>query len=327
MIAARDQEERTKQALHALKGQLSDVPVTLQLVWVNRLAKRVDEQVQAAREQVKAKGKDILAVFWCDLSDPPHLYLFAPKPNRFLERSLKGSAAGEQLESIAVIVRTSVSALLAGKPIGKKPPPPPRPRPRARPRSRSKPPPVVKVKTRKPRRQWLRLETAYALDGYSTDVGVTHGFYAAVSVHLHRNWSVVADFRVLPGISTSISAPDVSARLNRYPIGIGARFRWPLGRFEVGGTLRVVMEYVKPRTSGTEVVLESDEGAFLFSAVPMFYGSVRVVWRVRAFLAAGVRVAFNRRRYVVESAADTKVLAEPWPAQPLVLAGVCVDVF
>ena len=80
MIAARDQEERTRQALHALKGQLSDVPVELQLVWVDRLAKRVDEQVQAAREQVKAKwkGKKVLAVFWCDLSDPPHLYLFAP---------------------------------------------------------------------------------------------------------------------------------------------------------------------------------------------------------------------------------------------------------
>ena len=55
----------------------------------------------------------------------------------------------------------------------------------------------------------------------------------------------------------------------------------------------------------------------------LFRFSLRLFWRLDAFLAAGVEIPFNPARFVVRNAAlSDPILATTWPVRPAGLVGV-----
>jgi hypothetical protein len=174
-------------------------------------------------------------------------------------------------------------------------------------------------------RQWAAgLDAAYVLDGYSGDVGATHGFYVAASLHLFSSWAIVVDYRVQQQIKGS--AGPVTTRISRHPIGLGVRYSRGLGRFRVGGRVSLVMDYstystdVEPAASMEPA---GKQGDFLFSVAAVARGSVAIAGPLSAFASLGMLVGLDEPRYVAEAAdGNRSALVEPWPIKPLFLVGV-----
>jgi hypothetical protein len=175
---------------------------------------------------------------------------------------------------------------------------------------------------------WLRLEAGYAPGGFSTEVGVTHGMLASAAVRLHQSWLLSVDYRFVQNVSGD--ALGASTEVSRYPIGIGGHYRLGYGRVELGGTVRLTAELLRPRTNTTSPAVEvsDDSLSAVFSVEPALYCSFRAYWRLRLFLYAGVSIPLNNRKFVVESATgEEETAVSGWPAQPRLAAGVSVDLF
>jgi hypothetical protein len=119
----------------------------------------------------------------------------------------------------------------------------------------------------------------------------------------------------------------VTTRFDRYPVGLGVRWRWPFRRVEVGALLQLQLEYVR-YTHESSLPTATDRGDLIYSAVPLAYFGVRLAARFRAWLAAGARLPFNKRRYwVAQGTPDETRILDPWWVQPQILVGLAADLY
>jgi hypothetical protein len=127
-----------------------------------------------------------LTVFWLDTSLGEQLFLYIAEPGggRVLVRTVEAADETERLESMALIVRSTVEALLAGGHLGIE-----------RSAGAATPPASTPPASRRP---WFGVRLGYALDVYGfTDVGpaALHGFDAGLLFHVHRNWTLFLAYR------------------------------------------------------------------------------------------------------------------------------------
>jgi hypothetical protein len=306
----------------AVQAQVSDLPVRLVVERTAGFPPTLPAQVAMAAEIAARVAAG--TVFWLDVSVPDRVFIFLAEPggSRVLVRAVDATEEAERVESVAVIVRGLVQAVLDGGTIGIAPPAPPPPEP---PAASLPAEPAVVPPPPAPARAWLGLQLAYEADFFTDQITALHGLAAGLVFHLQENWSVFAAYRILG--PAEVSGGGIDLDVSRHPMELGARFRWPLGDWDVGAGLYGVVDYLTrdagTRSSGMQVT--APETAWLGGLGLLVHGSYRIAGSFRVFLDAGIDVFVNGVEYVVDTGAGRTMLLGSWYVCPRVLLGLSVD--
>jgi len=372
-MAARDQAAAAKDLRRAVAAQLSDAPVRLKAHWLPRLGADLRAELGAARRLARSKGTRV--VFWCDLtgSDDVYLYLSDRDGGRLLVRQVPQTAGGARAESVAIIVGSSVRAFLrsaaragptvpgarrrfgGGRAVAMAP---------ARPAARRTAPgaeagggqraggpgdPAAaagaaaagegSVPTLQqpggPRPTRLSLDLSYALDTYNGDNAPVHGASIGLAYRFHPIWSTFLAYRVVQPINGVL--PDIAeATLQRHPISVGARLHHRMGRFEVGGALALVVDYLSTEAreaadSGSNFVKAGPDGYWQVLAGAELRGAYSPVRRLWICFALGAELIIYSSQFAVNIPSEPEPVPigelEPWFLQPYVRLGLRVDLY
>lgn len=317
MIAERREQRQAETVVRAVQGQLSDLSVVLQVVWVDELPAGMPAQIAEAEQT--ARGTDAVAVFWCDLraADRIYLYFAAPSGGRVLVRELSGAEEGGLAEALAIIVRSSVEAVLAGGEIGVVVAPmaavEERPRAEQPPEQPQEPPGPGRV---------LAMTVAYNLDVLCEQRPAVHAVAVGLEVRLGGPLSVEAGYFF--SFPFTERAHGIDLTLQRHPVWLGLRAAWLTGDVALSASLAAQIDVVTEEVRSLSAAVETDgEGTeVLFSLAPLLRAGYVFAGRVELFLAAGVDVPLRRARYVVGSPSGPLEILDTWPVRPRVLAGV-----
>jgi len=319
--------------VQAIRSQLSDTAVRLDLQTVDRFAAELSRQLALARSTATTRRSNV--VIWFSLTRPEPLYLYFVEKQgiRLIMRNFGEMDADQRAEAAAIVVRSSVLAFLRGQRVGRKiagPKPVLRKRP-ARPPPTPPPPRPTRKKT------WTSLELgyAYAYDDWDASLTGQHGLEAHVALHLTPRWSLLAGYQwsqpaplVAPLVRASGDA-EVLLRLHR--MGLGARFHHALGRWTVGATLLLNADYVDYAVRQDSLVQERDERPlFLFSIFPSFHVGVRLVERLRLQLDVGVEVGLYNPTFRLQTSVQPNEFSKfgkPEVIRPRLLLALAVDLF
>lgn len=316
VIAARELKEKSTQAIATIRQQLTGMPVRMLVEWVDKLEVTLPGQVRVAREVAKRTGAKM--VLWADLSLPDQIFVYIGKGDagRILVRSVRseGSAQG-RLEAMSLIVRSSVSALAAGAKIGFLPPPASRP---------AKVEHKACVKRPRRRRGVLAGSVAYGVFGFGSEL--SHGAQLGLEARLLPWLRLGLSFRALQTMRAD--APSVAVVFERYPLGLEASARWRWGRFGIEGGGGLWVERLQWTVTPKRVeVLPTGETSRWVIAAQAFAGlSWRLIPSAALTLRAGIDLPHDTRPFHVEAIVVEEV-ADPWPVQPWVLAGLRFALF
>jgi hypothetical protein len=321
MLAERHVAGDTGAVIRAVQGQLSDLSVALQVVWTDALAGVLPDQI--ARAEEIARGGDTLAVFWCDLAQPDRIYLYfaAPSGGRVLVRELSGAAGGGLAEALALIVRSSVEAVIAGGEIGVVVAPPPREAEteRAPPAPPAVPPPG-------PGRV-LALQVAYDLDVLSTQQPAAHAL--ALGLELRVGGPLSVELGYLFALPVAQEAHGVELTLRRHPGWAGLRAAWLTGQVSLSASVWLQLDVVTERVRALRpgVAADGDGTEVIPSLAPILRAGYLFSDRFELFLAGGADVPLRRVRYVIGTPSGPLELLDTWPVRPRVMAGLSVGLW
>jgi hypothetical protein len=305
LLAQRDDASLIDQALRTLRAQLSDLPVTVEPAW--QVGPGTRPLPDLAREIARSPG--VLVVVWFVPGREASAHLHLAPLHRIVSRPLAEGEPGGQLEALAVIVRTQVTALLALPPRARPVAPVPPPRPRAP----------------RPRRLGLAVEAAYAVAGHGSGVGAVHGASLGVRLRVHPAWSVHLSYRYAYEINREIDA--VAARFQAFPLTLGAQGAWRRGRLQLAGSLSLGLEPVLTRTTSESPALRAgpDLTALRVSVLVGAHLAVRVAPRLWLQAGLALDVGLRDQRFLAGTASDPTVLLAPWPVRPVGTVGLAVD--
>jgi len=320
MIAERQAETETGAVVRAVQAQLSDLAVALQVVWVDELPPAVPDQIAEAEQT--AHGQRAIAVFWCDLrlADRIYLYFAAPSGGRMLVRELSGAGQGGLAEALAIIVRSSVEAVLAGGRVGEivapvatteqpaiaeRPPEPPPPGPG----------------------RVLALTVGYGMDVLCEQRPAVHALVLGLEARLTGPLSV--EFGYLLSFPFTERAHGVELTLRRHPAWLGLRAAWLTGDVSLSASLWLQMDVVteEVRAATAAVAVQGEGTEVLFSLAPLLRAGYLFADRFELFVAAGADLPFRRARYVVGSPSGPLEILDTWPVRPRLLVGLAVGLW
>jgi hypothetical protein len=175
------------------------------------------------------------------------------------------------------------------------------------------------------------VELGYAYQAYATEQPALNGMWAGLAVHLHRNWSVYAGYHLYQTIA--ISGAYAISKFRRHPVTAGARFRWPMGRWEVGCSASILLDYVTHNTGPLGeppefgVTYSDKKGDLVTAGSALFRFGFRIVDRLRMVGRVGAEFGFNNKRYVVTGEEFRETLVTPWPVRPRLELGFEADLY
>jgi hypothetical protein len=329
MLLDEDRTEVAGPVSKAVDAQLSDLEVELVLEELVALPEKLPEQVKEAEAVLERSGA--LAVLWFDFTGPSEVYLHVsgPESDRVLVRRLE-PAAGEVglAEELAIIVRATVEALLAGGRIGvavaelglaPRPPPraesgPPLPSPPERPEPRPEPEPSAASR--------LALLVGYALHVRSSAHPAVHGLAIGLEAHIRGPLFLSAGYRAFSPIEKRGELVDV--RVARHPAQLGMALAFDLGRLRLGAGVEMQLDYLTEEVSNLSEGMEraGDLDDLELSLLPRAELLVRLADRLAIRAAAGAELPLNPRHFTAERAGRTEVLVDTWSARPLLELGI-----
>ncbi|MBW2735379.1 MAG: hypothetical protein JRH20_23595 [Deltaproteobacteria bacterium] len=318
VVAARNLKEKSTHAIATIRGQLTGMPVSMVVEWVDKLEVTLPGQVRVAREVAKRTGAKM--VLWADLSLPDQIFVYIAKGDagRILVRSVRSEGSNDsRLEAMSLIVRSSVAALAAGAKIGFLPPPASQP---------------VKAKVQTPacpprppkRRELLTGEVSYGVFGFGSEV--SHGAQLGLTGRVLPWLRLGLSFRALQTMRAD--GPSALVVFERYPLGLEAIARWRRGRLGVEGGVGIWVERLQWTVTPKRVeVLASGETSRWVIAGQAFGGlSWRLIPSAALTLRLGVDLPHDTRPFEVQGPTREQV-ADPWPVQPWVLGGLRFALF
>jgi len=323
LIGSLELEDTTHTLIRAVEAQLSDLPVEFAVEWVDRIPENLSAEVDEAR--AITVRTDALAVFWCDLSraDEVYLYLSNAEQSRILVRRLDTGEKGVRFESLAVIVRSVIDAMLRGGRIGIElgdpaPPPTVAYETPAQVKTWSGEEPAPDDPGRSERDFLLGLQVGYALSGHSSRVPVTHGVDLRLSLVTRVGFEAFAGYVVR--LPIAITDRDISIDIETHPAFLGAGWIFAFGRLGVGGGAEVILDFTvqSTRQVATSTAVPRDHRDLIFAAAPYLAGTCELFEdRLALRLQLEVHFVFNPVRYVAEELGDERVVHEPWPIVPV----------
>lgn len=317
-VAPKNAAVQARAVARVIRAQLRDMRVTFALVWVDRMAPQMDQQLVVIKRV--AAARQALVVVWCDFANGAklHLYYVLPGRNRVLVRTVdQGATAQGRIETMGAIVRGGVEAMLSLRRS---------PRPRVA-RPVVSPPPASPPPPSPARMVTGGLALAYGLGGYATQgPRVTHSGQLSLQLRFWRRWSLHLSYTAAPGIHAQSDSGDAEVTLHRHGIRLGGghQWRWRKLFLSVGGSFVLDLLDRRHRASGTlgaqEAALDVNLG---------LEAMVRVGYRLTTWLSVvtsvGATFMLRNRDYGVHGAADP--VLQPWSVQPLWLVGMEVAVF
>lgn len=314
--------------VQAIRSQLADTAVRLDLQTVDRFAAELSRQLALARSTASSRRANVVIWFSLSRQEPLYLYFVENQGIRLIMRSFGEMGPDERAEAAAIVVRSSVLAFLRGQRVGRKiagptptlrkrrpPPRPPRP-----------PAPTARKKI------WTSLELGYtyAYDDWDASLTGQHGLEARVALHLLPRWSLLAGYQwsQLAPLVSSPQHAEVLLRLHR--ISLGARFRHPLGRWTLGASLFLNADYVDYTVREDAFVQDRDERPlFLFSVTPSFHVGIRLVERLRLQLDLGAEVGLYNptfRLQIRRQPNEFSKFGKPEVVRPRLVLSLAVDI-
>jgi hypothetical protein len=332
MIAPRDQEERAEPVIRAVQSQLSDLSVFFQVTWEDSLKADREERELLAAEVARTSGA--AAVFWCDLDEPDRvfMYLSMDGQGRILERWLEGSGPGGIHETLGIIVRASVVAML---------------------KSMAEPAQLhgeieesSTIQDAGPEESTVdagdddtneleevsphklfNVDAAYAFNMVSDENMAVSGFNVGLGVHFGLGWRLFGGYIFFE--PQEYEFVEVHLELRRHPMLLGVRYEHFFGRLVLGGILAISLDYIVEdiKVFSQAVSAERDGAELQVSAVPQIRLGVNLFYELRLFIALGIEIPFNRVEYFVGSDSGQQTVSDSWAVRPLGLLGVSMGIF
>jgi hypothetical protein len=301
VIAQRDADPITERALDAIGAGLTDLPIALAAERVDGWDDAIANRVARAREV--ASRTHAIAVVWLDLSAPQHVFLFISDPagGRILVRNVSDETQDieNQLETLSLIVRSSVKGLLAGGEIGVQLPPPPPP------------------KQPEPDHERLGVSLGYALQLYAPTDPVVHGARIELNAALARWLYVFAAYRLDIPVKSDSHGLDVELWLHPLELGLFGRMRFAKWSLDAGlfAVVDIVTFDVASSSASVEATAPDPEATFGIS--PFLRIARRLSSSVALYFSVGMDVVAYNNRYVVESTGGASAVVTPWRLRPM----------
>ncbi len=335
MIVPMDQEEISIPVVRAVESQLSDLNVTLVISTQERLPDSLESQIDIAK--TVAGENRAIAVFWCDLraKDQLFLYLSEYEGKNILVRRLEKTEETGRAEGLAIILRSSVEAMLQGGQIGVNPPV--KRKPVQAPASKPEPvyspgiEPIVSLENEASPQSLFALQVAYALHVYSSDHPAVHGVNIGVNLHVHPNLSLIAGYTFIGNIEENSTNTPILVRIRKYPAYLGLRLSFQVGIIELGGSVSLIVDYTTQEIlniSSDAMFASSDTDDVFIGVFPALEILIPIVDRLKFFVFVSAEVPFNAKQYSIEVSEgpdNREGLLNPWPIQPWIFAGIWVD--
>lgn len=304
VIAERHRGDLTGKLLEAVQGHLLDLPVALKIEWVESMEESLRSKVRLARQA--ALRNDAVTVFWADISSPEQIFLYLSHPagERILIRDLGGENESEasRLETLGIIVRTSVEAILEGGTIG------------------IHPPPREVKETEREIHDWLVLNVAYGL-GPLTTGALTHGPNFGLATYIKRRWRIFAGYRfILPEHYTNAG---IHLELRPHVIELGSGVKWTWNKLHLFTDLALLANFVTADSTATagELSAKSPRPDWQLGLGP----SMAFAWSpyrfATIFLTITLDIYFNQPEYVVEDVTGFRKVVSPWKVRPFIQIG------
>jgi len=279
-------------------SQLVDTRTRLQIVSVQQLPQQDRDKFVLAR-RLGSVQRAVL-VFWCyePFSGFAMLTMFDPKTSGLVLRPVPSCRSPEGTEAVALIVRSSVEALLAGGSIGghklvKSRPSPVHRRPSHRPAAMRRPKKTDTTRrdrARRGRRYGPRMEIAlaYRLKTFGPKVPLVHEGDLVLWVRFYRNAWLAGGVGLAQPVHGSTGYGSMV--MKRYPVSLTAGYLWTGGSWRFGVVSGLGFEYRQMDLRPVEGVTLSQETK---SDEEMTWNagaraSFLILGRVRIFLQIGV---------------------------------------
>ncbi len=302
--------------LQAVQAQLSDLPVKLK---IERVAQWENGGLAAQMRAVpKFATEDAVAVIWFDLSpgDPIFIYVADPHKGRVLVRSVDWDGALGHLEAVAVVVRSSIQALLYGQNIGFEAYTPPGTLAQQSSYQENKPTPFQ-----------FSLRLGYAPSVIADNLPVLHGLGIAATFEWKNRFYAGLEYRLVDSFIKKKSQ-YVMVVVHRHPFSVVVGGRRRTGRWELSGELALSAHLVNMDIR--EVIhwpsLPPPQNQYLYSVGPSVMGRVLLLKSWSAFVGLGTDIAIGEKRYLIDGQSGG-VLLDPWRFQWRGLAGFQWDLF
>jgi hypothetical protein len=279
------------------------------------LAERMTRAESLALEQ------HALAVFW--IEEQPNgtwlLHMMDSESERVVIRSVDAAGARRPaaIEAVAVMIRESTRALIAGEP-----PAEPEPEP-------ASPPVPPRVPAQAPARPW-RLWLGYSAEDFASQVTWQHCL--ALGASWHRLHPLYGGIRLLFSPPLRPVAP-IAIQVQRYPIEAALGYRYRVGKFALDGELGLSVDLLRNRsegadgpTAGFKVTAEPAQTRVLLALEPRLRGELRMWPFLGAFVDLGAGILLNPFSYLAKqpgagAQSFESVILRPKPVRPVLEGG------
>jgi hypothetical protein len=308
----------------SIASQMGDLPVCFRTEWREDPMPEGEAGNEIARHV--AEESNAIVVFWLVPAFKGYqLRLFLPFRDLENEITREVEVAGDYglAETIAVIVRVSISTAIADKNTLSKPENPAV-------AARSDDGETMRLsrntKILKPKenaRGRLQVSAAYYVGASSAKLFPTHGAALGLGVLTTDFLTLFAQYTVLAPLEFSSGGADVL--LQRHPVWIGGHFFHIIGRLEMGASIALGIDYITERYSvldeNTDLQLEPDSRVQA-SIVPMINLSLQLLGILYLTTSLSGEIVLNQFRYSVMKDNEKITVYDPWPIQPALMIGL-----
>lgn len=331
MVLGADQEAAAAPAMAAIEAQLSDLEVDFRAARMPALPPSLRGQIAAAEELGRAPG--VACVFWFDLAEDGAVYVHLRggpgSGDRLLVRRLEPGPSSDhgRAEELAIIVRSSVAALLRGGRIGILV----EDLPEAAPAPARVTAPAVAgemvAPEDEPRPAWregerLSLGLGWAYAGRGSTHPVQQGLWLGLGFRAVAGLSLEAGYSVLEPLS--VRGDLAALRLRRHPVRLGLAWMFGIGRVRLGVGVHLVVEHARQEVEGLAPGMRaaSDRNDVGLAIAPHLSVSIDVWRQLGVFVTAGADLPAAPVAYVAIRGERTEELIGAWPVQPFAMAGL-----
>ena len=333
MLVSSAQERAADPIIEAIAAQLSDLDVRFDARVVDEIPERLPSQIGLAEEEA-ASGRSVIAVFWYDQTQGGNVYLFlaGPEGDRILVRKLEDTGDRGRAEGLAIIVRSSVMAMLQGGRIGiaveDAVGPGPAPEPALEPAPEPVEPPLAEEEDAggddPVYRDKLQLNLAYSYHARSGSYPAVSGMSVGLDLKVVWKLYILASYTILQPVE---GRSDIAAvRVKSHPVAAGLGLLFDFGRVHVGGRAAALVDVEDQEVGRLQegMTAAGDDTDVLTGGLFSLDLMFDVARRLDAFVSLGFRAFFEPVRYTASSGETTRVLVDAWPVQPWLNVGIRV---
>ncbi|HEX6765255.1 MAG TPA: hypothetical protein VF103_07245, partial [Polyangiaceae bacterium] len=308
-----ESDAATSAVTPAVRAQLSDLPVTLVPV-SETLPGDLGARMRVAARVAEERGGQ--AVFWLEVEASGSVLYFMGQPyNELLSRRLgEAGARGAAIdEEVAVIVRSTVVALLQNEKVDmarvEPPSPPALDRPVASARHREEPPPEPKkASAPPPPPERFRISAGYVGTSFAEASGWQHGATFGIAGFPWKRLLVGARYSVL--LPVAVDTDEASLRIYRHPVEVSVGWSLDFAPVYIEPEVAGLFDYRTRSTTATSSDVEKtpDSAQAAFGASPRVRAVFRLFPALSLFATAGVDFYAPQVSYLVRDPAKHELL-------------------